>query len=443
MAFHRKAFLFHTTSLYTKWKGEVTTLTQKTKEKELNKNPSPQPPRSTQNAMNKALELSQQPKYLKSIVPSVTQKSAFGLVDRLRVVGTVYDPINQTAKIAETASDPFGIAGKAFKIPGVLEATTYVEENSVIKKIQELTFGKRSYEDNNIVGPDTDLFKVPTYLKRFFGLNSDDTAMAELFGSPIHKAEINLTTHLESMSKTHTYEATDKTFVPKSSKGQTVPLDELEQAFGTLDIIKNVTEEEIVDFLGHLIRYPMLALEHKIGKLIRKNIRGMTTTVRLSGSCYRCRVRPESEVLPWTEPEMWQAPTGVSQQGRFNPTGIGLVYISREKETAIAEMKQSNGAIIDVIKLNFEEKATLKIIDITRSDVPLFRLCMAKATNQPLKKSYLLPNFLAQCCSMEGIHAIKYKSVYHPEVSNYVFFDFLREWFKYDSSSSVKIENKN
>lgn len=358
--------------------------------------------------------------------------------------------INHT-KSGFDLADRFGISGKAFKVPEFFNATTYLDENSAIKKIRDLSFFSNKYGEGGgtITGHETnlDFYKIPKHLNKFFGLIPNGSTLDERRGleylpdSPIHKANLGLTKHLSNVSKTHTYEPTDQTYVPKSSKGQSVPFDELEQALGTLDLIKNVSEEEIVDFLGHLIRFPMLALEHKVGKLIRKNVRDMSTEVKLSGTCYRCRPRSEGEILPWTEAEMWQAPTGASPQGRFNPTGNGFVYVSRREETAIAEMKQSKGTIIDVMKLNFDERAEVRVIDITRSDVPLFRLCMAKASNtQALKKAYLLPNFLAQCCHIENIHAIKYKSVYHPEVSNYVFFDYLREWFRYVSSATKKVE---
>jgi RES domain-containing protein len=107
--------------------------------------------------------------------------------------------------------------------------------------------------------------------------------------------------------------------------------------------------------------------------------------------------------------------------GSFAPlTGNGFLYVSRSQETAILEMKQPTGTLIDVMKLAFETE--IRIIDITNADLALFRYCMFKASNDSkVKKEYLVSNFLAQCCQKENIHAIKYKSVLTPNVSNYVF----------------------
>jgi RES domain-containing protein len=216
-----------------------------------------------------------------------------------------------------------------------------------------------------------------------------------------------------------------------------VPIEELPSAFGLLDMLKQVTEHEMVSFVGHLLEYPMLALEHKIGRLIRDSVEEMVVKRKVNGHFYRCRVRPENEVMPWTEVEMWEAPHGVSSQGRFNSAGNGFLYVSRLQDVAVLEMKQPEGTLIDVMKLSFDAEITM--IDLTSADNILFRSCMFRSSNSAkVQKEYLVPNFLAQCCHKAKIHAIKYKSVMNPDVSNYVFFDYLRGWFAFDSSASVR-----
>jgi hypothetical protein len=231
------------------------------------------------------------------------------------------------------------------------------------------------------------------------GLTSAEKALRGIsgVGATIQRANLDFTNRLSKLPKHYTYIQSEKnnfqerhlSLVSEKTKEPAVPIDELQNAFGFLDIIKKVSEEEMVSFVGHLQRYPMLALEHKIGKLIRNTVNDLATKIHVSGSFYRCRIRNSDEIMPWTEMEMWEAPTGASSQGRFNTTGNGFLYVSRSQETAILEMKQPTGTLIDVMKLAFE--AEIRIIDITNADLALFRYCMFKASNDSkVKKEYLV-----------------------------------------------------
>ncbi|SEL31671.1 RES domain-containing protein [Paenibacillus sp. OK003] len=259
-------------------------------------------------------------------------------------------------------------------------------------------------------------------------------------------ANINFTNKLTELSQEdYSYSRIDSEddesqllLVSKKPNGSIIPVDEIRNAIGVMQLIGEITTEEMVAFTGHLQRYPMLGLEHKIGKLIRNSVKGLAKDVRLSGEFYRCRTRKSDEIMPWTEMEMWEAPSGISSQGRFNIEGNGFLYFSRDKDIAIMEMKQPSGTIIDIMNIKCEPRMDIKVIDITDLEVNLFKFCMFRAGDTKVKKEYLLPNFLSQCCQIENIHAIKYKSVFDHNTSNYVFFDYMRELFKYQSTMSIK-----
>lgn len=211
-----------------------------------------------------------------------------------------------------------------------------------------------------------------------------------------------------------------------------VPVDELKRAFGLNDLL-DISENDMVDFVGRLQRQPMLALEHRVGKRIFNSIMEMSEVTELTGVLHRCRIRMPDE-MPWSEFDMWEAPTGISSQGRFNAEGRGFLYLSDNQDVAVAEMKQNSETTYDLMKLDCNAK--IRIIDLTKyRELNLFRYCMFEAKKN--KREYLVPNFLAQCCELKGIKAIKYRSVYKEDSSNYVFFDYLRDWFKYSSSSSA------
>jgi hypothetical protein len=259
------------------------------------------------------------------------------------------------------------------------------------------------------------------------------------------RANLDFTNRLDKLHSNYDYsfvsvedqDDKEKPLYLVSKNAAPVPVEELKEGFGLLDLLKGVTEAQMTDFVGHLLEYPMLALEHKVGKLIRNTIKGLAKKVHVAGSFYRCRTREEG-TMPFTRYEMFAAPDGFSSQGRFNSTGKGYLYVSRKEETAILEMKQPAGTIYDVIEWGFDEQITM--IDVTNKDLPLFRSCMFKASGQSkIKKEYLVSNFLSQCCQIEHIDACKYKSVLTPTVSNYVFFDYRKRWFNCVNQKSVTI----
>ncbi|MCW3793779.1 RES family NAD+ phosphorylase [Paenibacillus sp. LS1] len=214
-----------------------------------------------------------------------------------------------------------------------------------------------------------------------------------------------------------------------------MPVEQLKRAFG-LNTLLEISEKEMVDFVGRLQRLPMLALEHRVGKHILNSIDEMSEMTDIKGlTVYRCRTRSPEE-MSWSEFEMWEAPSGVSSQGRFNAEGRGFLYLSEDPEVSVAEMKQTTVTTYDIMEL--ECSAKFKVIDLTKHpDLNLFRYCMFESKSKN-KREYLVPNFLAQCCELKGIKAIKYKSIYKQDSPNYVFFDYLTDWFKYAGTCSVK-----
>ncbi|GAA0849272.1 RES family NAD+ phosphorylase [Paenibacillus glucanolyticus] len=257
---------------------------------------------------------------------------------------------------------------------------------------------------------------------------------------------IDYATHVNSLANTYLYEPNfsdspdeDSSIIdldPTSDSIETkIELEQMPSALGLTDIME-ITRDEMVKFVGFLQRYPMLGLEEPVGKIIRESVCDLAVEAEIEETLYRCRVRENNELMPWTETEMWEAPMGVSSQGRFNVGGNGFFYLSQTSDVAIREMKQEKGKTYDIVQ--FRLSAKIKLIDLTMYSCPLFDMCMYPASNNnKVVKEYLVPNFLSQCCQREGIHAIKYKSMFNSDVENFVFFDKLRSWFYYLSSETV------
>jgi len=130
---------------------------------------------------------------------------------------------------------------------------------------------------------------------------------------------------------------------------------------------------------------------------------------------------------------MWEPPYGTPGQGRYNVAGLGVLYTSDKFEGAVSEVQDTHKEAFDLMEIRLIE--SVKILDLAKKDYPLFKYCKFPAnTKFQNKPEYLIPNFIAQCCQLLGIQAIRYKSATHAESINYVFFDYSRSWFKFIKS---------
>jgi RES domain-containing protein len=140
-----------------------------------------------------------------------------------------------------------------------------------------------------------------------------------------------------------------------------------------------------------------------------------------------------------TIPQLWQAPYGISSMGRFNPIGINYLYMADSLQTASAELKQAGKFTV----METSIKDNISILDLSDEECIIFELCnKRKAGSSANPQEYLLPNFIAQCCTyltdLEGkkIEGLKYKSTLFEEGYDYVFFN------KYqDSFTNEKVVN--
>ncbi len=94
--------------------------------------------------------------------------------------------------------------------------------------------------------------------------------------------------------------------------GDSIPVSDLNSTFGILDIFDNITEEEIFGFYNQLCKYPMLGLNHPIGRKILAKINDCSLIRNKNFTVFRARKRDEKQERPWTESEMLSPPYGKS-----------------------------------------------------------------------------------------------------------------------------------
>uniref|UniRef100_UPI001BB35331 RES family NAD+ phosphorylase n=1 Tax=Bacillus hominis TaxID=2817478 RepID=UPI001BB35331 len=218
------------------------------------------------------------------------------------------------------------------------------------------------------------------------------------------------------------------TYLVKKDTSEEIPVKSLVSTIGAGDLLRNITKEEVISFYLHLSRYPMLGLEHEVGKRILNELEQVKIINVQNKVLYRARPRDSKKrVIPYSSDEMFSAPYGVSGHGRFNVVGQGELYTCDNKDIAVTECVKGADITVDIIEWELIED--IKLIDLTDIESPLVQYCSFSAeTSSGLE--YLVPNFIAQCAKSKGIAGIVFISAQKSDALNYVFFDYQKGWFK-------------
>ena len=149
---------------------------------------------------------------------------------------------------------------------------------------------------------------------------------------------------------------------------------------------------------------------------------------------YHARILPEGH-CPYTENELRQAPYGVTWHGRFNYVGQSHYYFSDVQKGALLEVaKHSKEKQVQIATLKPSRK--IKMIDLSgelTTQNKFLEYCRFNPSPDQypnIKREYLLPCYVANCCEMHGIEGIKYYG--SKEYKNYVSWN--DSYFKFVSS---------
>ncbi|MDN3362218.1 RES family NAD+ phosphorylase [Priestia megaterium] len=221
-----------------------------------------------------------------------------------------------------------------------------------------------------------------------------------------------------------------RAIVKNTVNKDSVPLDSLASTLSPIDIINDLTADEIFSFYNHLIKYPLLGLNHDVGRKIFNEISDQKLITVSNIKLFRARERnSEEREMPFNELEMFEAPYGIAGHGRFNVKGQGELYTCENKDVALKEI----GAINQVNKkyeiAEWKLIQEVRLLDLTNKDSELVKFCLFKKISHNAQE-YILPNFLAQCAKYHNINGIKVSSTIDERYNNYIFFDFENRWFK-------------
>lgn len=253
-------------------------------------------------------------------------------------------------------------------------------------------------------------------------------------GIPTILKEINVGTAKRlSLSDNISIDVKSKQFYVEETPEQKVSIEETNIICSSLQLLSGLDESDLISFLSHLGTYPYLASEHATGKKIKEIISAWNDFTDFDYEYYyHARALPEN-ACPYTSNDLLKAPNGVTWQGRFNFPGESHYYFSNKPKGAQVEVsKHSKESKIQIARI--KPKKHIKMIDLSpkiKTKNKFLDYCrFSPDLNQDVKirREYLLPCFVANCCKYFGIEGIKYYG--SKNYTNYVswedtYFDFV------------------
>lgn len=226
-----------------------------------------------------------------------------------------------------------------------------------------------------------------------------------------------------SHSDNISFEVSSKSFYAEENPEEKTNVTETNILCSSLHLLSGLDESDLISFLNHLSKYPNLALEHKIGRKIEEIISEWDTLVDFENEFYYHARSLDEDACPYTEHQLLQAPTGVTWHGRYNFVGESHYYFSDKPKGAIIEVaKHSRNSRIQIAKL--KPSRSIKMIDLSQeitTQNKFLEYCRFSPKSKDysnIKREYLLPCFVADCCKYKGIEGIKYYG--SKEYTNYV-----------------------
>lgn len=224
-------------------------------------------------------------------------------------------------------------------------------------------------------------------------------------------------------SESVSFDTEDRMFYVESSPEDRATISETNILCSSLHLLSGIDEADLISFLQQLEKFPAFAIEHETGKRICGIVSCWDQYLDFDHE-YFYHARPLSEgACPYTESDLRKAPTGYTGHGRYNYIGQSHYYFSDKERGAILEVtKHTNEKRIQIAKLH--PKKPIRMIDLSgevtakNKFLEYCRFNPAPTQYPYVKREYLLPCFVANCCEKYGIDGIKYYG--SKEYKNYV-----------------------
>ena len=230
-------------------------------------------------------------------------------------------------------------------------------------------------------------------------------------------------------SKSIVYKNNKRVFVTKNGEATPQELNTICSAVRLFKIVndnEHFTEEELIDFMSFIEKTPKIAIKHPVGEKIYQIIQEINNSIDFDKEYYFHSRPREKSVIPYSWELMLKAPYGVSSIGRFNDVGQPRFYFTDTLEGSINEirkhMDKDDNYVIQTVKISVRNH--VKLLDFSAKEMRglnnFLRFIRFPNTKDSGKRprEYLIPQFVADCCSSSGFDGIKYYG--GKNYSNYV-----------------------
>ena len=205
----------------------------------------------------------------------------------------------------------------------------------------------------------------------------------------------------------------NNTYLQIKDTSNFINIDDVRNSYAIYDENLGFSKNDIFDFIKHSEQYPMLILEHDVGKSIfdeiqNFNIKEFITSEKLT--VYKTRAKKDD--FPFTNDELLRAPYDVSNGGRFDSYGISILYTAQTKEVSLLESYTDEANYYHIKKFHYDN--SLKLADLSKLDKAFIKILL-----RPLERNnaqeYIIPRFISQCINKAGydgfvIHSSKGKN---------------------------------
>lgn len=185
--------------------------------------------------------------------------------------------------------------------------------------------------------------------------------------------------------------------------------------------------EELDEFKEYIYENPFLALEHKVGKKIynffKKVYEKDYLDLSIGMNFYRGRKRTPDKPT-YGKDDLWNPRKGYSSQGRYNLMGGEVLYCCDNIIGIPYELNYAKNETIDIAILETQKELRIAYIDLLLEGFEVhFNEKNLESTS--LKKSYILTNFIKDCCKHLGFNGVLYQGLSNKATYyNIAFFNF-------------------
>ena len=187
---------------------------------------------------------------------------------------------------------------------------------------------------------------------------------------------------------------------------------------------------EVREFEALIEEYPFLALQHKFGKQIYKElVKKQLPIVKATGKFYRARKVTLPDVF--IKDKMYKPPKGKPLEGRFNHAGQSHLYIASKKIAAIKEVVVCEKSLLvwcqefkieneidNILDLSFDWTNLTSSTSALLLSLKVFNsIGRIDRNTENWRPDYYLTQFIMDCAKQANYNGIKYNST--KEISDY------------------------